>query len=271
MRATRFWTAGPTQSGANATSLPSQRWSRLATGARLSLGSNFPLGRPRCEQRMTLAPSSIARLMVGSVDRILVSSATCNESSRGTLKSARMMTRLLDSCRSSMVRLCRFTAPLLPSCFTPPTPPAVRMWRRTMKKAGRAGGAAFYRDSPRRSSPRRDELDEIADAARIPPLVVVPGRDLDEAAFDHCGQRRIQGRGVGVSLLVDRHDRLFAILQNAFERSVGCAPEGRVDGRDIAVSLGFDGQIDQRHVRRGDADRHAIHLPFELRQDQVQR
>ena len=65
----------------------------------------FPFGRPRCEQRITLAPSSMARLMVGRVERMRVSSVIWCESSNGTLKSARMMTRLSRSTTSSIVCL----------------------------------------------------------------------------------------------------------------------------------------------------------------------
>ena len=99
---------GPMQSGAKMTSLPSSRPSRFATGARLNFGSNLPFGRPRWEQTMAFPPSSTTRLMVGSVERIRVSSVICSESSSGTLKSARMMTRLPDSEMSSIVCLCKF-------------------------------------------------------------------------------------------------------------------------------------------------------------------
>src|SRR5829696_5061497 len=98
-------TAGPMQSGANMTSFPSRRPRRFATGARLYFGSNDPFGRPRCEQRMTFAPSSTTRLIVGRVERMRVSSVICRDSSSGTLKSARIITRFPRSCTSSMVFL----------------------------------------------------------------------------------------------------------------------------------------------------------------------
>ena len=37
----------------------------------------------------------------------------------------------------------------------------------------------------------------------------------------------------------------------------------------LAIFLGFDRQIDERHVRRRDANRHAVQFAFELRQDEV--
>ena len=58
-----------------------------------SLGSGLPLGRPRCETRISLAPWRSAYSMVGSVSRMRVSSVT-RPSSSGTLKSTRIKTRL---------------------------------------------------------------------------------------------------------------------------------------------------------------------------------
>src|SRR5436190_16856788 len=68
--------------------------SRSAAGLRLIFGLGLPLGRPRCEARISLARFCNAYSMVGSVSRMRVSSVTRPPSSRGTLKSTRMKMRL---------------------------------------------------------------------------------------------------------------------------------------------------------------------------------
>src|SRR5215469_14023295 len=70
-------------------------------------GTILPLGRPRCEQRMTRALRRSAYSMVGMVSRMRVSSVMRGEppsplDARGTLKSTRMSTRLLVRSRSRM-------------------------------------------------------------------------------------------------------------------------------------------------------------------------
>ena len=56
--------------------------------------SLFFFGRPRCDMRMTAPPPSSTLRMVGMAARMRVSSVTFPWSSRGTLKSTRMMARL---------------------------------------------------------------------------------------------------------------------------------------------------------------------------------
>ena len=68
-------------------------------GRRLIDSTGLPLGRPRCEQRMTLALWRSAYSMVGRVSRMRVSSVM-TPSFSGTLKSTRMSTRLWARSRS---------------------------------------------------------------------------------------------------------------------------------------------------------------------------
>src|SRR5262249_2278905 len=87
--------------------------SRSAAGLRLILGLGFPLGRPRCEARISLARFCKAYSIVGSVSPIRVSSVTRPPSSNGTLKSTRMKMRLSRSGKSlidSLVTLQSFLA-----------------------------------------------------------------------------------------------------------------------------------------------------------------
>lgn len=91
--ATSAATPSPMQSGAITTGLPSSSDMRTAHGARLNLSSGPSLGRPRCEERSTLAPLSIRYLIVGTDARMRVSSVIVLPSS-GTLRSQRTSTRL---------------------------------------------------------------------------------------------------------------------------------------------------------------------------------
>jgi hypothetical protein len=77
---------------------------RSTSGRRLMDSTGLPLGRPRCEQRMTLALWRSAYSMVGRVSRMRVSSVMM-PSLRGTLKSTRMSTRLWARSRSRMESL----------------------------------------------------------------------------------------------------------------------------------------------------------------------
>ena len=75
--------------------------SRSATVFKLILGFGLPLGRPKCEARISRAPCRNAYSMVGKVSRMRVSSIT-RPSSSGTLKSTRMKMRWSFSGKSRM-------------------------------------------------------------------------------------------------------------------------------------------------------------------------
>ena len=83
--------------------LSSSSRSRSTTGRSEYFGFGLPLGRPRCEARMTLAWWRNAYSIVGSVATMRVSSVISLPSSEsGTLKSTRMNTRLFLSSMSRM-------------------------------------------------------------------------------------------------------------------------------------------------------------------------
>ncbi len=84
-----------TQSATSGTSRPSSSDRRAATGASESSGLNSPsVGRPRWLVTITAAPASSAMRMHGTEARTRVSSVMLPASSCGTLRSARMNTRL---------------------------------------------------------------------------------------------------------------------------------------------------------------------------------
>ena len=67
---------GPTQSSSLITGRPSSSDRRRATGSILRSSTTWPLGRPRCEQRISVASLSSRYWMVGRAARMRVSSAT---------------------------------------------------------------------------------------------------------------------------------------------------------------------------------------------------
>merc|ERR1712032_737582 len=89
------------QSGAIVTSVSSSSDRRGATGPSENLSSGPALGRPKCEERRTLAPFSIKYLTVGTEARMRVSSVIVLPLS-GTLRSQRTSTFL--PLRSASVR-----------------------------------------------------------------------------------------------------------------------------------------------------------------------
>ena len=77
-------------------SVASSSLKRAATGFSEYLGFTLPLGRPRCEARITFAPFESTYFSVGSVATMRVSSVIVEPSSvSGTLKSTRMNSFLL--------------------------------------------------------------------------------------------------------------------------------------------------------------------------------
>src|SRR6266850_5460312 len=234
---TAFSTLGPTESSSSGTSRLVISASRFATGASESLAS-FPLGRPRCETRPSEAPPSIRALRVGRAARMRVSSATLPLSS-GTLKSTRTRTRFPRTSASRMVRLSKVTRVLAAS-------------------------------SDRDAHLRGDELGDVGEAARVAPLVVVPGNDLDHVAEDDRVQRA-HDRRVRVALQVARYERLLGVIHDPLERSLGRALERGVYFFLGDLALERRREVDDRHRRCRNAERHARETTFELGDDERDR
>src|SRR5207244_11498441 len=112
-------------------------------------------------------------------------------SSSGTLKSARMMTRLPRRGRSSMVTLFR--------CM------------RSGSVCSAAGGHVF---------------DEVPEPTRVAPLVVVPGGELHHALVEPSGQRGVHDGRVRVPVHVHRHQRIPAIVRDDLEGTLARGADG---------------------------------------------
>src|SRR5688572_29458118 len=111
--------------------------------------------------------------MVGSAARMRESSLTL-PSSMGTLKSTRTKTRL--PCGSMSLTVC-FSKGGAPALFG-----GCERWCRLLRAAGRSLHLAL--SSATLAQLPGHERDEVRDAARVAPLVVVPGDDLDHVAED---------------------------------------------------------------------------------------
>ena len=100
--------------------------------------SGFPFGRPRWERRITFAPRSVEKRIVGSAARIRVSSVIRRSPSSGTLKSTRTRARFPVSCASLRSRIDAFRATAgrasVLAVWTPCPPP----------RAGRGAGTTRY-------------------------------------------------------------------------------------------------------------------------------
>src|SRR5579864_1838626 len=67
--------------------------------------------------------------------------------------------------------------------------------------------------------PGRDVLDQVADAARVSPLVVVPSRHLDTVRSDDLGKSRVDDGGARIAAEVDGDQFVGRELQDAAQRA----------------------------------------------------
>src|SRR5215211_4555601 len=74
-----------------------------------------------------------------------------------------------------------------------------------------------------------EELDEVADAAGVAPLVVVPGEHLDEIAVDDFRVVGVHDGGVVVLAEVHRDERLLREGENAAQLLVRRVLQRRID------------------------------------------
>ena len=71
--------------------------------------------------------------------------------------------------------------------------------------------------------------DQIEDAVRVSPLVVVPRQDLVHVRVDRARERRVEDRGVRVAVEVDGDELLVAVRQDVLQRSVRRVAQDLVD------------------------------------------
>src|SRR4051812_22688752 len=86
------------------------------------------------------------------------------------------------------------------------------------------------------------EHDDVDEAVRVAPLVVVPADDLDLVA-DDLGQARVEDARVRVGDDVAADDRVLGVLEDALERAVGGRLDRRVHLVDGRLAAGLEGEV----------------------------
>ena len=110
-------------------------------------------------------------------------------------------------------------------------------------------------------------LHEVNNTARVAPLVVVPGDELDEVGVEHDAGIGIEDGGAGVGLEVGGHEGLVAVSKDTLHLTLGLGLDG---GADLLVGGGLGeagGEVDDGDVDGGDTEGHAGELALELGDD----
>src|SRR5690606_15656364 len=110
-----------------------------------------------------------------------------------------------------------------------------------------------------------DDADHLQALVGVAPLVVVPGHQLDEGRVELDAGVGIEDRGAGVAAAVGGDHLVLGVAEDALQRAFAL----RLDlGLDLLVGrrlLQLGGQVDHRHVRGRDAERHAGQLLVQRR------
>src|SRR5271155_2855840 len=183
--------SGPTQSSAKATGFFTIRATSAATGRSDAFGSG-PLGRPKCESRMTLPPLPASSVMVGAISSMRVASVTA-PSSIGTLRSTRKSTSLPFTAASSRLR------------------------KRMAAESG---------ESLTELAHRHRGVDHAVGEA---PFIVVPRHHPHQGAVHHLGLVHVEDRGVRIVVEIGRNVGSVGIAENALELLLGGALHRGVD------------------------------------------
>ena len=110
-------------------------------------------------------------------------------------------------------------------------------------------------------------LHEVNNTARVAPLVVVPGDELDEVGVEHDTGIGIEDGGAGVGLEVGGDEGLVAVSKDTLHLTLGLGLDG---GADLLVGGGLGeagGEVDDGDVDGGDTEGHAGELALELGDD----
>jgi len=110
-------------------------------------------------------------------------------------------------------------------------------------------------------------LHEVNNTARVAPLVVVPGDELDEVGVEHDTGIGIEDGGAGVGLEVGGDEGLVAVSKDTLHLALGLGLDG---GADLLVGGGLSeaaGEVDDGDVDGGDTEGHAGKLALELGDD----
>jgi hypothetical protein len=109
-----------------------------------------------------------------------------------------------------------------------------------------------------------DDVSEVDDPLRVPPLVVVPGDDLDHVVPHDHGERGVDCGGDVGAPEVDGDERLVADIEDALELAGGAVAERLVDLLSEGLVGDLDDEVDDGDVRGGDAERDPVELALEV-------
>ena len=112
-------------------------------------------------------------------------------------------------------------------------------------------------------------LDQIAAAARVAPLVVVPREHLHAIRADDARVAGINDRRMRIAPEIDRDQFLFGVIEDALHRAFGGALQRSVYGFHGRGLLGDHGEIHHADVRRRHAHGVAVELALQLGNHEV--
>src|SRR5262245_3489292 len=164
------------QSFANCTGLPTSSESLVATGFKVYFGSGLPLGRPRCEARISRPPFSMTCLIDGS-DALMRVSSVILPSEVGTLKSTRIKTRLPFRSRSEIESLFILYGFALSGSHS------LRSFLYGFAQSGSHSLRSFH-----------NKFDQIDHTAAESPFIVVPRKHFDHPIAKCLGELSVQCR-----------------------------------------------------------------------------
>src|ERR1019366_8138483 len=136
-------------------------------------------------------------------------------------------------------------------------------WSRTPTSATPTSTARFALS--RRSAQRDQPVDEVHDAVRVAPLVVVPGQDLEPSVAIGAGGEGVEDRRMRVADDVGGDQRHLAVLHDPPHRALSRGPDRRVDVFDRRLFQEPQREVYDRAVRHGYADCGAVQLSLQTR------
>ena len=110
-------------------------------------------------------------------------------------------------------------------------------------------------------------LDEVKDAGGVSSLIVVPRNKLDEVIRQRNAGLLVKDRGVSVRDEVRRNDVLVLVSEDALHLALRGLLDGGADGLVRRALVQTAREVDDRHVGRGDTERHTGQLAVQLRDD----
>src|SRR5438477_2910102 len=105
----------------------------------------------------------------------------------------------------------------------------------------------------RASEFRGQELDEVAAAAGVAPLVVVPGQNFYAAVADNFGVFGVDDGGIGIPLEIGGDEFFFRVTEDALHGAVRCGFQRGVDGFFCRRTIDENSEVNYADVGRRDA------------------